>query len=137
MSTKSRAPARHLRRDPEEQRLHDVVAVALGAQYERLGHPVFVNRGPKKSMGVQGKYPDVVVMKRRGNAVMHVIEVETGASVNAVEAARQWTEYDEVYERWFLAVPKHSRAVAKRLIGEHDLQRVELITWSFDFAALP
>lgn len=37
---------------------------------------------------------------------MHVVEVETRESVSETEAGRQWTVYDEIYERWFLTVPK-------------------------------
>ena len=53
------------------------------------------------------------------------------------EAERQWTIYDETYDRWFLAVPKASRSAARSLIADYGLERVELITWSFDFDALP
>ena len=129
--------ARARKRNPVEQHVHDMVAFALAARYERRGHEVFVNPGPVKAMRVAGRYPDVVVMKRRGKGVMHVVEVETGESVTDTEAGRQWTVYDETYERWFLAVPKASRAVAKSLIADYSLERVELITWSFDFDALP
>ncbi len=130
-------PSKSTARSHDEQRLHDLVAVALAAQYQHLGHATFVNPGPQKRMAARGKYPDVVVMRKRGRSVLHVIEVETRSSVNRTESARQWVEYDELYHRWFLAVPLQSRRTARTLIAEHELQRVELITWSFDFNSLP
>ena len=138
MSANSRSRRPRTRpRPPEEQRLHDLVASALAARYARRGHAVFINPGPTKVMRVRGKYPDVVVMMKRRRAVMPVIEVETRSSVSREEAARQWLDYDAIYDRWYLAVPKASRRTAKSLILEHDLQNVALITWSFDFDALP
>lgn len=58
--------ARARKRNLAEQHVHDMVVIALAASYERRGHQVFVNPGPVKAMSVAGRYPDVVVMRKRG-----------------------------------------------------------------------
>src|SRR5262245_57939539 len=129
--------ARKAKRTRDAQRVHDHVIAALAREYERRGHRVFTNPGPVKSMGVDGQYPDVIVLRKRGQRMAYAIEVETEESVSETEAVGQWVQYDETFDRWYLAVPKTKRAAAAALIEDHELANVRLISWSFDFDALP
>lgn len=117
--------------------IHDLVIAALAAQYTARGYTVHTNPSRTKAHAIAGLYPDVVVMTKSLRRPRLVIEVETAESVRASEAAEQWIEYDDRYGTWILAVPTHVRRTAKLLLEQSELQNVQLVTWSIDFAGLP
>lgn len=75
-------------------------------------------------------YPDLVLTNSEGVHRLHgVVEVETGESVNHLEAMAEWVPFGKVRGAFYLYVPAGTTDVARRLCEESDVSYTEI--WSF------
>lgn len=123
-------------RPVREQFEHDRIIRILQARF-RLTFDVEANLGDdhKASLriGQRIHYPDLVLTARGApRKVQGVIEVETGESVNYLEAMAQWAHFGRSKALFQLYVPVGNVDVTKRLIGDHAIAVSEL--WSYAHA---
>jgi hypothetical protein len=75
-------------------------------------------------------YPDLVLFSLgRGRRIQAVIEVETGESVNHLEALAQWAHFARLRAAFFLYVPAGMVDVARRLCNDNQIPVNEI--WSY------
>ena len=75
-------------------------------------------------------YPDLVLTNSEGVRRLHgVVEVETGESVNHLEAMAEWVPFGKVRGAFYLYVPAGTTDVARRLCEESRVSYTEI--WSF------
>jgi hypothetical protein len=80
--------------------------------------------------GTAALYPDVLLFSQdRGRKLEAVIEVETGESVNHLEALAQWSHLSKLRAAFFLYVPAGMVDVARRLCDDNQIQVNEI--WSY------
>ncbi len=120
-------------RPVREQLEHDRVIRLLQTRYRRR-YDVGINPGAEQNApvgtGSPAIYPDVVLSATdRGHRLLAVVEVETGESVNHLEALAQWTYLGALRAEFFLYVPSGSVDAALRLLQENDVPWTEI--WSF------
>ena len=65
----------------------------------------------------------------RGHRLQVIVEVETGESVNHLEALAQWTPYSKVRAAFHLYVPAGMVDVARRLCEDNQIHATEI--WSY------
>jgi hypothetical protein len=120
-------------RPVREQLEHDRVIRLLQAKYRRR-FEVGVNVGSEQASpvgsGVMAVYPDVVLTSQeRGKRLQAVVEVETGESVNHLEALAQWAHFAKLRAAFHLYVPSGMVDVARRLCEDNQIRVNEI--WSF------
>lgn len=120
-----------LLRPVREQLEHDRVIRALQAKLRRR-FEVGINVGSEQNVPVRAgptaHYPDVVLLGR-GQRLGGVIEVETGESVNNLEAMAQWVPFGKLTVPFHLYVPAGSVEVARRLCADHQVLVDEVWTY--------
>ena len=80
--------------------------------------------------GPTALYPDLVLMSQeRGHKLQTVVEVETGESVNHLEALAQWAHYGKTRAAFHLYVPANMVDVARRLCEDNQIHVSEI--WSY------
>jgi hypothetical protein len=80
--------------------------------------------------GSTALYPDLVLMaQNRGHKIEVVIEVETGESVNHLEALAQWAHFGRIRAAFHLYVPAGMVDVARRLCEDNKIYVAEI--WSY------
>src|SRR5262249_29875731 len=81
--------------------------------------------------GGQGSYyADLVLLStERGDRLQGVIEVETGESVNHLEALAEWAHYGRLRAPFHLYVPAGMVDVARRLCEDNQIHVSEI--WSY------
>src|SRR5262245_1268245 len=80
--------------------------------------------------GPTALYPDLVLMSQnRGRKVELVVEIETGESVNHLEALAQWAHFARVRAPFHLYVPGGMVDVARRLCEDNEIYVSEI--WSY------
>src|SRR6202049_3612389 len=80
--------------------------------------------------GAAAIYPDLVLLSQeRGPRLQAVIEVETGESVNHLEALAQWAHFARLRVAFFLYVPAGMVDVARRLCEDNQIHVNEI--WSY------
>ena len=80
--------------------------------------------------GASAVFPDVVLTSlQRGHRIETIIEVETGESVNHLEALAQWSHYAKLRAPFHLYVPSSMVDVARRLCEDNQIVVSEI--WSF------
>jgi hypothetical protein len=120
-------------RPVREQLEHDRVIRLLQQRWRRK-YAVGINQGSETvaSVGQPGAliYPDVVLTPpgRPGKPAI-VVEVETGESVNNLEAMAEWLRMGRLRAAFHLYVPTGSVDPAKRLCAEHDIPVAEIWTY--------
>jgi hypothetical protein len=120
-------------RPVREQLEHDRVIRLLQAKLKRK-HDVQVNLGddrvaPLKS-GSLVLFPDLVLTSLEApRRVQVVIEVETGESVNNLEAMAQWAHFARSRAAFHLYVPVGSLEIARRLCADHQIVPTEIWTY--------
>jgi hypothetical protein len=83
-----------------------------------------VGNGP----GLQ--YPDLVLLSQeRGRKLQTVVEVETGESVNHLEALAQWAHFARLRAAFHLYIPSSMVDVARRLCEDNQIRVNEI--WSY------
>ena len=120
-------------RPVREQLEHDRIIRLLQAKLRRR-HEVGINPGSEQSAAVgsgpSALYPDLVLMSpERGHRLQGVIEVETGESVNHLEALAQWAHLGRLRVPFHLYVPAGMVDVARRLCEENQIHVAEI--WSY------
>jgi hypothetical protein len=80
--------------------------------------------------GAASLYPDLVLLSQdRTRKLETVVEVETGESVNHLEALAQWVHYGKLRAAFHLYVPSGMVEVARRLCEDNHVHVSEI--WSY------
>lgn len=120
-------------RPVREQLEHDRVIRLLQAKLKRK-HEVAINVGDEQAAGVKigpaQMFPDLILTSQdKGHRLEGVIEVETGESVNHLEAMAQWAHFGRSRAPFHLYVPAAAVDIARRLCTENDVAVSEI--WSY------
>jgi hypothetical protein len=121
-------------RPVREQLEHDRIIRQLQAKFRRK-YEVGINPGGEQNTAVTGAgpgpmYPDVVLLSPdRGHKLQGVIEVETGESVNHLEALAEWAHFSKARAPFHLYVPGGMVDVARRLCEDNHIYVSEI--WSY------
>ena len=120
-------------RPVREQLEHDRVIRLLQTKFRRR-YEVGANVGAEQlapvGNGPSAVYPDVVLSSlERGHRLQIVVEVETGESVNHLEALAQWAHLGRLRAAFHLYVPSGMVDVARRLCEDSQIRVSEI--WSF------
>ena len=96
-------------RPVREQLEHDRIIRFLQGKFRRR-YEVGMNPGVEQNVpvgtGPAAIYPDLVLLSQeRGHRLQGVIEVETGESVNHLEALAQWAHFAKLRASFQLYVP--------------------------------
>jgi hypothetical protein len=117
-------------RPVREQLEHDRLIRFLQARYKRK-FDVAINVGDEQlapiKLGPHTFFPDLVVTE--GKRLAGVVEVETGESVNNLEAMAQWVHFSRARVPFHLYVPVGSYDVAKRLCEANQVRVTEMWTY--------
>lgn len=121
-------------RPVREQLEHDRVIRLLQQDLQKRKVEVGINPGAEQNASVgsgsRKEFPDAVVYSlEKGRKVVAVLEVETGESVNHLEAMAQWAHLAKLRVPFHLYVPINSVDVARRLSSAHKIAVTEL--WSY------
>jgi hypothetical protein len=121
-------------RPVREQLEHDRIIRLLPGKYKRK-FEVSINPGAEQNAGIgagpKATYPDAVLYStERGRRVEGVVEVETGESINHLEAMAQWAALGRLKVPFHLYVPIGAVDVARRLASNHDVAVTEI--WTYD-----
>ena len=120
-------------RPVREQAEHDRVIRLLQAKSRRR-FEVGINPGAEQNVpvgtGPSALYPDLVLQSpERGHRLQAVVEVETGESVNHLEALAQWAHLGRLRVPFHLYVPAGMVDVARRLCEDNQIHVGEI--WSY------
>ncbi len=120
-------------RPVREQLEHDRVIRLLQAKNKRK-YDAGINPGAERNVAVgtgpSALYPDLVLTSlERGRKVEAVVEVETGESVNHLEALAEWAHFARLRPAFHLYVPSTMIEVARRLCDDNHITVSEI--WSF------
>jgi len=117
-------------RPVREQLEHDRLIRFLQAKYKRKLEAV-INIGDEQAapikIGHGTFFPDLVLMN--GKKIAGVAEVETGESVNNLEAMAQWVHFSHARVPFHLYVPVQSYDVARRLCEANQVRAAEIWTY--------
>ena len=121
-------------RPVREQLEHDRVIRLLQQDLQKRKVEVGINPGAEQNASVgsgsRKEFPDVVVYSlEKGKKVVAVVEVETGESVNHLEAMAQWAHLAKLRVPFHLYVPINSVDVARRLTHDYKISVTEI--WSY------
>jgi hypothetical protein len=120
-------------RPVREQLEHDRIIRLLQARLKRR-HEVAINIGEEQTAGVRvgvgQMFPDLLLTSQdKAKRIEGIVEVETGESVNHLEAMAQWAHFGRVRVPFHLYVPAGAVEIARRLCLENQVDVAEL--WSF------
>ena len=120
-------------RPVREQLEHDRIIRLLHGKSRRR-HDAGMNPGAEHNVpvgtGPTAVYPDLVLYStERGHRVEAVVEVETGESVNHLEALAEWAHYARIRAAFHLYVPATMVDVARRLCEDNQISVAEF--WSY------
>lgn len=120
-------------RPVREQLEHDRVIRLLQAKLKRK-HEVAINVGEEQTTGLKigpgQMFPDLVLTSPdKGHRLEGLIEVETGESVNHLEAMAQWAHFGRARAPFHLYVPAFAVDMARRLCAENQVTYAEI--WSY------
>jgi hypothetical protein len=125
-----------LTRPVREQLEHDRVIRLLQAKYKRKTD-VIINPGSEQNQSVTvgelAVFPDVLVFAEGGRKLLTTVEVETGESVNQLEALAEWNVFSKLKVPLHLYVPPASVDAARRLCAEHQIPVAEVWTFHANF----
>jgi hypothetical protein len=120
---------RPVREQLEHDRLIRLLQVKLRRKFEVAINPGNEQNAPVGT-GPTAVYPDLVLLSlERGRRLQGVIEVETGESVNHLEALAQWTHLGRLRAEFHLYVPAGMVEVARRLCQDNQIVVNEI--WSY------
>ena len=120
-------------RPVREQLEHDRIIRLLHAKFRRR-YEAAMNPGMEQNAavgsGTTALYPDLLLMSLdRGHKLQVIVEVETGESVNHLEALAQWAHYARTRSPFHLYVPAGMVDVARRLCEDNQIHVAEI--WSY------
>jgi len=120
-------------RPVREQLEHDRIIRQLGAKFRRR-FEVGINPGTEQNAAVgtgsAALYPDLILSSQeKGHRLQVVVEVETGESVNHLEALAQWAHLSKTRAAFHLYVPAGMVDVARRLSEDKQIFVAEI--WSY------
>lgn len=120
-------------RPVREQLEHDRIIRLLHGKFRRK-YEAGMNPGIEQNMpvgsGPAALYPDLVLLAQdRGHRLQIIVEIETGESVNHLEALAQWAHYGRVRAAFHLYVPANMVDVARRLTEDNQIHVAEI--WSY------
>ena len=120
-------------RPVREQLEHDRIIRLLQAKFRRRFEAA-INPGAEHNVAVgtgpAAMYPDILLMSQdRGHKLQVVVEVETGESVNHLEALAQWAHFGRTRAAFHLYVPAGMVDVARRLCEDNKIYVAEI--WSY------
>lgn len=120
-------------RPVREQLEHDRVIRQLQAKWRRR-YGVAVNLGAEQTASVRAGgmtlHPDLILTPASGGRrVEAIVEVETGESVNSMEALAQWAPMGRFRAPFHLYVPSGSVEAVRRLCADHAIPVAEI--WSY------
>ncbi|OFW47891.1 MAG: hypothetical protein A3J29_03490 [Acidobacteria bacterium RIFCSPLOWO2_12_FULL_67_14b] len=125
-----------LTRPVREQLEHDRVIRLLPARYKRKTE-VVINPGSEQNQSVTvgelAVFPDVLIFAEGGRKLLAMVEVETGESVNQLEALAEWNVFSKLRVPLHLYVPPSSVDAARRLCAEHQIPVAEVWTFHTNF----
>jgi hypothetical protein len=117
-------------RPVREQLEHDRLIRFLQNKYKRK-FEVAINVGDEQAapvkLGTQTFFPDLVLTD--GRRLAGLVEVETGESVNNLEAMAQWVHFSRARVPFHLYVPVAGHDAARRLCGQNGVVVGELWTY--------
>ena len=120
-------------RPVREQLEHDRVIRLLQTKFRRkyeAGMNPGVEQNAPVGSGPGALYPDLVLQSQdRGHRLQIVVEVETGESVNHLEALAQWAHFAKIRAAFHLYVPAGMVDVARRLCEDNHIYVGEI--WSY------
>jgi hypothetical protein len=120
-------------RPVREQLEHDRVIRLLQTKFRRkyeAGMNPGVEQNAPVGSGPGALYPDLVLQSQdRGHRLQIVVEVETGESVNHLEALAQWAHFAKIRAAFHLYVPAGMVDVARRLCEDNHIYVAEI--WSY------
>ena len=121
-------------RPVREQLEHDRVIRQLQKDLTRRKVEVVINPGAEQNVGLgtgsRKEFPDAVLFATdKGRKVLAVIEVETGESVNHLEAMAEWAHYARLKAPFHLYVPMGSVDVARRLAADNNITIAEVFSF--------
>jgi hypothetical protein len=120
-------------RPVREQLEHDRIIRLLQTKNRRK-YDAGINPGSEQNVpvgaGPSAIYPDLVLSSLdRGRRLQAIVEVETGESVNHLEALAEWAQFAKTRVAFHLYVPSSMVDVARRLCEENQITVNEI--WSF------
>ena len=120
-------------RPVREQLEHDRVIRLLQAKLKRK-YEVAANVGDEQTAGIKigagQMFPDLILSSTdKAHRLEGVIEVETGESVNHLEAMAQWAHFGRARAAFHLYVPASAVDIARRLCLENNVSVSEI--WSY------
>ena len=119
-------------RPVREQLEHDRVIRLLHGKTKRR-HDAGMNPGMERNVAVGSGsasiYPDIVLFSPGSKRLEAVIEVETGESVNHLEALAEWAHFAKLRAAFHLYVPAAMVDVARRLCEDNHINVHEI--WSY------
>jgi hypothetical protein len=120
-------------RPVREQLEHDRIIRLLHGKFRRK-YEAGMNPGAEQNMpvgiGPTALFPDIVLLSQdRGRRLQAIVEIETGESVNHLEALAQWAHYGRVRAAFHLYVPSGMVEVARRLTEDNQIHVAEI--WSY------
>ena len=120
-------------RPVREQLEHDRLIRLLHAKFRRK-YDAGMNPGTEQNVpvgaGPSPLFPDLVLHSAdRGRKLQAVVEVETGESVNHLEALAQWAHFGRLRTAFHLYVPAGMVDVARRLCEDNQIHVGEI--WSY------
>ena len=125
-----------LTRPVREQLEHDRIIRLLQARYKRKTE-VIINPGSEQNQSVTvgnlAVFPDVLIFAEDGRTLLATVEVETGESVNQLEALAEWNVFSKLRVPLHLYVPPSSVDSARRLCAEHQIPVAEVWTFHANF----
>jgi len=120
-------------RPVREQLEHDRIIRLLPVKSRRK-YDAGINPGSEQNVpvgtGPTALYPDLVLNSLdRARRLQAIVEVETGESVNHLEALAEWAQFARTRAAFHLYVPSTMVDVARRLCEENQITVNEI--WSF------
>jgi len=120
-------------RPVREQLEHDRIIRMLHAKLRRK-YEAGMNPGAEQNMpvgvGPGALFPDLVLLSPdRGRKLQIIVEIETGESVNHLEALAQWAHYGRLRAAFHLYIPASMVDVARRLTEDNQIHVAEI--WSY------
>ena len=120
---------RPVREQLEHDRIIRLLQGKFRRRYEAGMNPGIEQNAPVVSGG-STMYPDLVLYgQEKGRRLQVVVEVETGESVNHLEALSQWVPFGRLRAAFHLYVPASMVDVARRLCEDNQIHVNEI--WSF------